>query len=74
MDEKDFKVRAYGKTELALMYNPDCSQKAAMDRLRTWINTYPGLNDKLKSQGYSKTQHLFSPAQVKTIVDALGEP
>jgi hypothetical protein len=39
-----------------------------------WINYYPNLMDDLRSIGFSDSSRSFTPAQVRLIVDALGEP
>ena len=35
----DTAVRTYGKTELALMYNPHSSPRAAVQTLKRWIQS-----------------------------------
>ena len=68
------KIRAYGKGELAQLYCPNITTAAARKKLMQWINLYPNLMDDLRSIGYSELSRTFTPAQVKLIVDALGEP
>lgn len=69
-----FHIRSYGRTELALAYSPDLSPMAAWRRLDQWIVRYPGLSAHLSSIGYRTGQRAWTPAQVKAIVEALGEP
>ena len=57
-----FKIRTMGKGA------------AARKKLMQWINLYPNLMDDLHRAGFSESSRSFTPAQVKLIVDALGEP
>ncbi len=70
----DFKIRSYGKSELALLYLPDVTPNAARRTLNAWINLSPGLSDRLHQTGLSASSHYYTPAQVRMIVEALGEP
>lgn len=69
-----FRIKQFGRTELALQYSPDISNQSAWKKLKRWINHYPGLMDKLEGLGYTGAEHSFTPAQVTAIVAALGEP
>ena len=69
-----FKIKAYGRMELAMMYSPDITPTAAYIKLNRWIDRYPGLRKKLESAGHKSNSRQFTPAQVQLIVDALGEP
>ena len=69
-----FRLRAYGRTELAQAYNPHLSPGAAWQKLSLWINLYPSLSEQLSAIGYSPHQRVFTPRQVAMIVEALGEP
>ena len=69
-----FRLRAYGRTELAQAYNPHLSPGAAWQKLSLWIHLYPELTERLKAIGYSPRQRVFTPRQVAMIVEALGEP
>lgn len=73
-EEKKFKIRSYGKSELAAMYMPDISPKSAGEVLRRWIAKYPGLSQALVAIGLSDTDKRYTPAQVRLIVEAIGEP
>lgn len=68
------KIRTYGKGELAQLYCPHITTAAARKKLNLWINLYPNLMDALQQAGYSNATRSYTPAQVKLIVDALGEP
>ncbi len=69
-----FQIRTYGKAELAQLYNPNISAAGARKKLMYWINLHPTLRDSLYRMGYAETNHNFTPAQVRLIVEALGEP
>lgn len=69
-----FRLRAYGRTELAQAYNPHLSPGAAWQKLSLWINLFPSLSEQLSAIGYSPHQRVFTPRQVAMIVEALGEP
>lgn len=69
-----FEIKSYGKGELAQLYCPNVTINAARKKLRVWLNHYPNLMDELRSIGYSDIARTFTPAQVKLIVEALGEP
>jgi len=67
-------IRTYGKGELAQLYCPNITTAAARKKLMQWINLYPNLMDALHQAGFSDTTRSFTPAQVRLIVEALGEP
>ena len=71
---KDFRIRAYGRTELAQEYNPHLAPSTAWHRLKDWIDRYPGLAAHLRELGYADKSRSWTPAQVAAIVKALGEP
>ena len=41
-ENDDFRIRSYGKGELALLYLPDVTPNAARRTLNAWINVSPG--------------------------------
>ena len=71
---KTFCIRKYGRTELAQLYCPDITPAAAWRKLRQWIEAFPGLEESLAEHGYTRRCRSFTPAQVRLIVEALGEP
>ena len=73
-ENADFRIRSYGKSELAQLYLPNISPCAARRTFNSWIELSPGLSDRLKSHGFSTKSHYYTPMQVRLIVDALGEP
>lgn len=74
MNMNTFKIRTYGRTELAQKYCPNMTARAAFRKLMQWIDLYPELNEQLANHGYTPHQRTYTPAQVQLIVDALGEP
>lgn len=71
--DSPFRIRAYGRTELAQAYSPGLSPGAAYGRLMKWIALSPGLAERLRGLGGGGVR-VWTPAQVAAIVDALGEP
>ena len=67
--QTDFRIRSYGRTELAQLYNPCLTPKAAYR-----IDHYPGLAVRLAELGKLPGSRSYTPAQVREIVEALGEP
>ncbi|UKK75755.1 DUF4248 domain-containing protein [Segatella bryantii] len=73
--DTNFAVRAYGKSELALLYFPDASSgHIALNHLMAWITRCKELRSKLEAGGYVKTAKYFTPKEVAMITDYLGEP
>lgn len=72
-DLAPFRIRAYGRTELAEAYSPGITPEAAWRKLRRWIRRVPGLEERIGGLGAGRPRH-FSPAAVRSIVEALGEP
>lgn len=70
----DFKIRAYTKKELALLYFPDSSPRTAVNHLMAWIHRCPDLPPALVATGYDKMAKAFTPRQISLIVEYLGEP
>ena len=62
------------KTELALQYLPYYTAHSAVNLLMSWISQSPTLLAALAKTGYRKTQKELTPAQVRLIIDHLGEP
>ena len=72
--ETIFRYRAYGKSELALLYMPYIQPDSAVKQLKRWIALKPGLSEALHASGLTPNAKQFNPAQVRLITDALGEP
>ena len=66
-----FQIRSYGIGELARCYAPNITAGGARRKL---ISLQPALVDALHASGFSQKVRSFTPAQVRLIVEALGEP
>lgn len=71
---ENFKIRTYGRTELAQLYCPEMNPKSAFRKLTQWIDLYPELRERLSAEGVSPKSRTYTPGQVRIIVEALGEP
>ena len=70
-----FKIKTYGKSELAMMYFPDTKDPhTAMNRLTSYIRRCKPLNEAIISCGSSKKSKFFTPKEVALISEYLGEP
>lgn len=72
--ENEFKVRAYGRTELAHIYSPTIKPESAYRRLLKWISISPELSKQLLKDGKPLKYRTFTPYEVRLIVEHLGEP
>lgn len=69
-----FKIRTYGRTELAQLYCPGLCPQTAFRKLNQWIDFHPTLRGSLHALVTSDKTRTYTPAQVRLIVEALGEP
>jgi len=69
-----FPIKSYGRKELAQIYLPDNEGDYAQKKLMVWIRRYPGLSAALIAKGFDFKQRIFTPVQVKLIVEAIGAP
>ena len=69
MRDEKFVIRAYGKSELAMLSLPDHSKRTALKLLKSWLLYNPRLRNIAKKKG-----HYYTPIEVKRMVDELGEP
>lgn len=67
-------ITSMTKRELAMLYAPELTPHAAVNRLMTWISRIPKLGRELEQTGYQKHCKLLSPDQVQLIFKYLGEP
>lgn len=78
MEEKEeiFKIRCYGKSELAMMYFPNLERKTAVGKLKRWIDRCGPLSEELNGiKEPTKTIRFdFTPKEVGLIARYLGEP
>ena len=71
----DIKIRAYGKSELALLYFPTAnSSHTAVNHLMAWVKKIPEVVEGLQKLGYRKSAKYFTAREVQLIVDYLGYP
>lgn len=69
-----FKIRAYSKTELGMLYAPNRAKHNAWRVVNNWIDHCVPLAQELKNSGLSLNARILSPRQVQIIVNYLGEP
>ena len=69
-----FQIRAYLKSDLALLYFPCLSSEAALRKLRRWINFNPSLHRELYDGPEGKNDRIFSRRQVAILVRYLDAP
>jgi hypothetical protein len=69
-----FRIQAYGKGKLASKYFSDKQPKVAGRLFRKCVGESPGLMDRLMATGFKPANRIYTPAQVRLIVEALGEP
>ena len=50
----EFKIRAYGRMELAQLYSPELTGIAAYRKMNKWIVRCPGLQERLSDLGYQQ--------------------
>lgn len=69
-----FKIKDYPFGELAQMYYPDRSPQGALRLFREEMRLTRGMWKAMVAQGYKPYSKVLTRAQVKTIVQFLGEP
>ena len=72
--EEEFKIRAYTKVELACLYNPNMAISGALRTLARWISGSTHLTEELSLLEYNHRNRIYTPRQVRAIVEHLGEP
>ena len=61
----EFKIRAYGRMELAQLYSPTLTDIAAYRKMKKWISLCPGLLQRLYDLGYESKRRSFTPLEMK---------
>jgi hypothetical protein len=69
MKNERFTIRAYGKSELAMLYFPYLSGDVALKKFKVWLKVNPRLRPLLTTRGQT-----YTPKQVRKIVEEVGEP
>ncbi len=74
--EDGFRLRAYRKSELAMLYFPHLARKEAVCKLKRWIDRCTPLRRELDETEYPPDLRRFdfTPKEVRLIVRHLGEP
>lgn len=65
---------SYGRTELALAYNPSLDPQTAWRKLKEWMAYNKELTAALAMSGYDPKRRSFTPKEVRLIFEYLGEP
>ncbi|WP_287621516.1 DUF4248 domain-containing protein [Parabacteroides sp.] len=75
MDNSTFRIRPYSKRELARLYFPNTpSDDSAVANFRLWIRRNNEVMEKLQAAGYRSHSKIFTPKQVRILVETFGEP
>ena len=69
-----FSIRVYAKQELAMLYFPDATPHAAVNRLGRWISRNRGLQSAFRRLHTHKAAKFYTSAEVSKIVQYLGPP
>ena len=69
-----FKIRDYPFGDLAQMYYPGHSYDSALRLFRREMHDTRGMWEAMVAQGYKENTKTLTRAQVRTIVQFLGEP
>jgi len=68
-------IKQYRKSELALMYFPECeSKEGALSNLKSWIKGNKKLFTELKKCGMPPRKKSYTPKEVALIFHYLGAP
>ena len=59
----EFKIRAYGRMELAQLYSPELTGIAAYRKMNKWIVRCPGLQERLSDLGYQPQHRSYTPLE-----------
>jgi hypothetical protein len=70
----NFKIRTFGRTELAQLYCPGLDPVLALQKLYRWMRKNTALTQALSDVNYNKYRHSFLKREVRLIVYYLGEP
>ena len=76
-DLRPFRIHAYSKEELAMLYNPTYCISNAIYTLAAWIRHNKALKGELEKVGYNKYRRTFTPLEVKVLTGCrpeIGKP
>ena len=71
---KQFLIKSYPFGELAQMYYPDHGYDSALRLFRREMHDTRGMWDAMQAVGYKENTKVLTRAQVRVIVDFLGDP
>jgi hypothetical protein len=71
---EEFKIKDYPFGELAQLYYPDRNYQSALRLFREEMHLTRGMWAAMTAQGYKENTKTLTRAQVRTIVQFLGEP
>ena len=75
MNETTFRIRPYSKRELARLYFPKTANiDSAVSNLRLWIRRNSEVMENPHAAGYRTHNKIFTPKQVRIMVETFGEP
>ena len=74
MEKSSINIRSNSKSELDLLYSTYIAHKEDVRKLIRCIAFKPGLQEQLRASGMLPNAKCYTPLQVHTIVEALGEP
>ena len=74
LEEVPFTLRSYPFGALAQMYYPDHNYDSALRHFRDEMHLTRGMWEAMVAQGYKEKTKTLTRAQVRTIVQFLGEP
>ena len=69
-----FKIQPFRFGELAQMYYPDHNSDSALQHFREEMHLTRGMWAAMVAEGYKENTKILTRAQVRTIVQFLGEP
>ncbi len=69
-----FKIKPYNFGELAQLYYPDHNYSSALQLFRREMHETRGMWAAMEAEGYKENTKMLTRAQVRTIVQFLGEP
>lgn len=72
--DQPFVYRSYSKQELARIYLPGYAPATAVKKFNSWLKKSPQFREKLHHSGVELRTRIYSTAQVRQIVEHLGEP